>query len=119
MDAATRGASQAINLVLNVVANIISYIAFVAFLNSMTSFFFGLLGYDYITFQWLLGKALMPLAFMMGVDWTECEKVGELVGLRVNRACKCLLNERFGFTASFKVPKLNVLENISTSGEDI
>lgn len=29
----------------------------------------------------------MPLAWVMGVDWAECDKVGELIGL------KTILNE--------------------------
>lgn len=24
----------------------------------------------------------MPLAWVMGVDWAECEKVGELIGIK-------------------------------------
>ncbi len=83
VDAATRGASQATVIVLNVTANIISYIAIVALLNSLTSFFFGLIGHDHVTFEWLLGKTLIPLAYMMGVQWEECEQVGQLIGLKV------------------------------------
>jgi pyrimidine nucleoside transport protein len=85
IDAATRGASSATHIVHNIVALLISCIAFVAFLNSVTSYFFGLVGHDYVTFEWLLGKAFMPLAFVMGIPWEDCEQVGFLIGIKVSR----------------------------------
>ena len=44
MDAATRGASIAANLVLNITAIVIAFISFIAFLNALISFFGGLVG---------------------------------------------------------------------------
>jgi hypothetical protein len=85
VDAATRGASGASSIVANITANIIAYIAFVNLFNYVCSFFFGLIGHDYITFEWLMGKMLIPLAFLMGVEWDDCEKVGQLVGLKVRK----------------------------------
>ena len=50
------GASTAAMLVLNITAIVVAFIAFVAFLNSLCSFFGGLVGHPEITFEWLLGK---------------------------------------------------------------
>ena len=49
---------------------------------SLISFFFGLIGCDYVTFEYLIAKLFTPLAFMMGVDWVECEVVGKLIGIK-------------------------------------
>ena len=51
LDAAAQGASNAVFLVMNIIANLIAFLAFVEFLNSVISWFGGLLGADYITFQ--------------------------------------------------------------------
>lgn len=37
--------------------------------------------------QSLFGWIFMPLAWVLGVDWSECDKVGKLIGL------KTILNE--------------------------
>ena len=37
----------------------------------------------------------MPLAFLMGVDWDECEAVGRLVGI------KTVLNEFIAYRVYF------------------
>ena len=82
IEAATQGASTAAMLVLNITAIVVAFIAFVAFLNSVCSFFGGLVGHPEITFEWLLGYAFVPLAFIMGVDISECHMVGKLIGIK-------------------------------------
>ena len=51
LDAAAQGASNAVMLVANIIANLISFLAFVAFLNGIVSWFCGLLGFPYVTFE--------------------------------------------------------------------
>ena len=83
IDAATRGASSAAMIVLQITAIVIACIAFVAFLNAIVIFAFGLIGFDEtFTFELILGKAFIPLAYIMGVEWKECEKVGLLIGTK-------------------------------------
>ena len=48
----------------------------------------------------------MPLAWVMGVDWAECGKVGELIGL------KTILNE---FVAYQKLSEMVKAEELSVS----
>jgi nucleoside permease NupC len=38
-------------------------------------------------FQFIFGKVFIPLAWIMGVEWDECEEVARLVGI------KTLVNE--------------------------
>ena len=82
IDAATRGASEAAILVLNITAIVVAFIAFVAFLNAVVSFFGGLIGHEEVTFEWFLGKVFIPLAWLMGVPWEDCEDVGYLIGIK-------------------------------------
>lgn len=82
LDAATRGASIAANLVLNIIAIVIAFVAMIAFLNSMTGFFFGLVGLGYVNFEFILGKLFIPMAYIMGIDWEETEAVGRLIGIK-------------------------------------
>ena len=51
LDAAAQGAGNAVFLVMNIIANLIAFLAFVAFLNGVLSWLGGLVGADYITFQ--------------------------------------------------------------------
>jgi len=82
LDAATRGATEGATLVLQITAIVVAFIASVAFLNALISFFGGLVGFDEITFEWILGKVFIPVVYMMGVGWDECEVVAQLVGVK-------------------------------------
>lgn len=45
----------------------------------------------------------MPLAWVMGVDWSECDKVGELIGL------KTIVNEFVAYARLSKMLKAGEL----------
>lgn len=51
LDAAAQGAANAVFLVLNIVANLVAFLAFIAFLNGIISWLGSLLGAPYITFE--------------------------------------------------------------------
>ncbi|XP_022236212.1 solute carrier family 28 member 3-like, partial [Limulus polyphemus] len=82
IEAATNGASTAIALVANIAANLIAFLAFIRFLDAICTWIGLLVGWDFISFEWLLSKAFVPLAFLMGVEWNECEQVARLIGLK-------------------------------------
>lgn len=82
LEAAANGASNAIGLVANIVANLIAFIAFIGFLNFLVKWFATLIGYDYVTFEWLLSQLFIPLAYIMGVEWDQCDEVARLIGLK-------------------------------------
>nr|XP_049699363.1 solute carrier family 28 member 3 isoform X1 [Helicoverpa armigera]XP_049699371.1 solute carrier family 28 member 3 isoform X1 [Helicoverpa armigera]XP_049699375.1 solute carrier family 28 member 3 isoform X1 [Helicoverpa armigera] len=82
LSAATRGATNGIALILNIVANIIAFVAFIAFINGVLGYCGGLLGNPDINLEWILGKVFIPLSWVMGVPWEECELVGSLIGLK-------------------------------------
>ncbi|CAB3241958.1 unnamed protein product [Arctia plantaginis] len=82
LSAATRGATNGISLILNIIANIVAFVAFVSFVNGFLGYCGGLLGDPDINLEFILGKIFIPLCWVMGVPWEECEMVGALIGLK-------------------------------------
>lgn len=82
LDAASNGASQAISLVLNIIANLVAYVAVVAFVDALLKWITVLLGVDDVGIQFLLGKIFMPVSWLIGVDWEDCEAVGNVIGTK-------------------------------------
>lgn len=82
LSAATRGATQGISLILNIIANLVAFIALVAFINGMFGYCGGLLGFEELNLEYIFGKIFIPLAWLMGVPWEECENVAILIGLK-------------------------------------
>jgi pyrimidine nucleoside transport protein len=82
LEAAASGASAALPVVLGVIANLIAFVSFIAFANAIFEYFGGLVGIEGLTLEFIFGKIFTPLAWSMGVDWAECEYVGQLIGLK-------------------------------------
>ncbi|XP_011648149.1 solute carrier family 28 member 3 [Pogonomyrmex barbatus] len=82
LDAATNGALAAIPIILGIIANIVAFVSFIAFVNGILSWFGGLVGYDQLSLEIILAKVFMPLSWLMGVPWNHCEDVGTLIGLK-------------------------------------
>lgn len=100
LDAASKGASGGIVLVLNIAANLIAFVSLIAFVNGILGWLGMLVGIE-LSLQWILGKIFTPLSWIMGkltlllyfysilmklfslgVPWNECEMVGELIGIK-------------------------------------
>ncbi|XP_023211784.1 solute carrier family 28 member 3-like [Centruroides sculpturatus] len=82
LEAACNGASSAIALVANIAANLIAFLAFIHFVDNLIMWFGSLLGYDFISFEWILSKIFVPLSLLMGVEWKDCQDVARLIGLK-------------------------------------
>lgn len=87
IDAASSGAADGLKLALNVGAMLLAFIALLAMLNSMLSgigSFVGLdtFGFD-LTIQKILGWIFSPVAFMIGIDWSDAVQVGTLLGTKL------------------------------------
>ncbi len=87
IDAAARGASEGLYLALNVGAMLLAFIALIALLNALLGGALGLVGIEGITLEGILGTLLAPLAWLMGVPWSDATQVGQLMGI------KTVLNE--------------------------
>ncbi|XP_076763627.1 concentrative nucleoside transporter 2 [Xylocopa sonorina] len=82
MDAASKGATAGIPLVLGIVANIVAFVAFVTLINGLLSWIGMLVGNDELSFEFILSRIFMPLSWIIGVPWDQCEDVGTLIGLK-------------------------------------
>lgn len=82
MDAATNGAIQATELVLCIIANLIGFVAFIAFFNGVLGFFGHLVGWNELSMQFILGKVFIPIAWLIGVPVEDCETVAQIIGIK-------------------------------------
>jgi CNT family concentrative nucleoside transporter len=82
IEAAANGASQGVQLAINVGAMLMAFVALVALLNFLLGWTGGIVGYPQLSLQGILGFALRPLAWVMGVPWQDTAYVGSLIGLK-------------------------------------
>uniref|UniRef100_A0A8C6L063 Sodium/nucleoside cotransporter n=1 Tax=Nothobranchius furzeri TaxID=105023 RepID=A0A8C6L063_NOTFU len=108
LEAASSGASASIGLVANIAANLIAFLAILAFINQAFSWLGGMVGYPEITFQLICSYVFMPVAFMMGIPYDESFTVAELIGT------KLFLNEFVAYQklSGLKSNRLNGLDEV-------
>ncbi|KAL2790475.1 sodium/nucleoside cotransporter 2 [Daubentonia madagascariensis] len=82
LEAASNGATDAIGLAANVAANLIAFLALLAFVNAALSWLGELVDIQGLTFQVICSYILRPMVFIMGVEWTDCPMVAEMVGIK-------------------------------------
>jgi CNT family concentrative nucleoside transporter len=87
IDAAAQGAIAGLRLAAYVGALLVAFVALVAMLNHALASAGALVGLPDLTMQRVLGWALAPLAWLMGVPWEDAARVGALLGV------KTVLNE--------------------------
>jgi CNT family concentrative nucleoside transporter len=83
IEAAASGAGQGMQLALNVGAMLMAFVALVALINYLLGWVGGFVGQEGLTLQLLLGQVLRPIAWVMGVPWSETAYVGGLIGIKV------------------------------------
>jgi len=83
LDAAAAGASEGMALALNVGAMLIAFVALVALANAGLGALLGLVGIEGVTLQAIFGWALAPVAWLIGIDWSEAVQVGSLLGVKI------------------------------------
>src|SRR6266436_2875558 len=86
IDAVTRGTLEGAQLLLNIVAMLVVFVALVSLVNLSLAWLPHSAGAPY-TLQGLLGWALAPLAWLAGISWDEARQGGALLGT------KTVLNE--------------------------
>ena len=83
IDAAASGASSGLQLALNVGAMLIAFIALIALINTLLGSFGGLFGLEALSLQQILGYLFAPIAFLIGIPWSEATAVGSLLGQKL------------------------------------
>lgn len=74
MDALTRGTLEGAQLLLNIVATLVVFVALVALVNLVIAPY---------TLQGALGWVLAPLAWLAGIPWSEARAAGSLLGTKI------------------------------------
>lgn len=82
IDAAAEGGLLGLRLALNIGALLVAFVALVALANHAIGALGGLVGAPDLTLQAILGVAFAPVAFLMGVPWSEAREIGSLIGVR-------------------------------------
>ncbi len=82
IDAAARGASDGLQLALNVGAMLIAFLALLFMLDSGLGWITTKLGYP-LTFTQIIGYFQAPFAWLMGVESKDCLAVGKILGTRI------------------------------------
>jgi CNT family concentrative nucleoside transporter len=85
IDAASRGASDGLQLALNVGAMLIAFIGLIALVNGILGGIHGTRAFGWLpsTLQGILGRIFAPVAWLLGVKWNDCATVGNLLGTRL------------------------------------
>ena len=83
IDAAATGAGEGLKLAMNVGGMLLAFIALIAMLNGILSWFGGLFEYPQLSLELITGYLFSPIAWLMGVPWVDCFSVGTLLGKKV------------------------------------
>ncbi|HEY6863943.1 MAG TPA: nucleoside transporter C-terminal domain-containing protein [Burkholderiales bacterium] len=98
MDAVTRGTVDGMTLLINIVAMLLVLVALVALANQIVGLLPDVAGAP-LTLQRVLGWLMAPLAWVMGVPWSEATTAGALMGT------KTVLNELIAYIDLAKLPE--------------
>ncbi len=91
IEAIANGASTGLNLALHVGAMLLAFVGMLALINGLLGVVGGFLGMDHLSLGLILGTLLKPLAFMLGIPWSQAGIAGEIIGIKI------ALNEFVGY----------------------
>jgi CNT family concentrative nucleoside transporter len=93
IDAAARGASFGLQLALNIGAMLLAFIALIALVNGILGEIGSWFGVKNLSLELILGYVFAPLAFAIGVPWSEAITAGGFIGQ------KLILNEFVAYSS--------------------
>ncbi|XNZ27535.1 NupC/NupG family nucleoside CNT transporter [Helicobacter pylori] len=91
IEAIANGASTGLNLALHVGAMLLAFVGMLALINGLLGVVGGGLGMEHLSLGLILGTLLKPLAFMLGIPWSQSGIAGEIIGIKI------ALNEFVGY----------------------
>ncbi|XP_036133856.1 sodium/nucleoside cotransporter 1 [Molossus molossus] len=83
IEAASSGAAISVKVIANIAANLIAFLAVLAFINAALSWLGDMVDIQELSFQLICSYILRPVAFLMGVAWEDCPVVAELLGIKL------------------------------------
>ncbi len=96
-EAIGNGAMTGLQIALSVGAMLIAFVGLIYMLNGLLGWIGGLIGVPDLTLQYLLGQLFSPVAFLLGVPWSEAAQAGSLIGQ------KLVLNEFYAYIEFVKI----------------
>jgi len=98
MDAITRGTADGLRLLLNIIAMLVVLIALVHLANALLGLIPEIWGAK-LTLERMLGWFMAPVAWLMGIPWSEASAAGSLLGVKI------VLNELIAYLSLAKLPE--------------
>ena len=95
-DAAAAGAANGLALAVNIGAMLLAFVGLIALLNGLLGGLGGLVGWEWLSLEFLLGNLFRPMAFLLGIPWDEAAVAGNLIGQ------KLVLNEFVAFGSFYE-----------------
>ncbi|WP_205634756.1 NupC/NupG family nucleoside CNT transporter [Photorhabdus namnaonensis] len=83
IDAAASGAASGMQLALNVGAMLLAFVALIALLNGILGGIGGLFKYPQLSLELMLGWICAPIAYLIGVPWSEATVAGSFIGQKL------------------------------------
>lgn len=93
LDAAARGTVEGLQMALQVGAMVLVFVALISIVNGILAGIQGIVGWSWLptSVQAILGPIFAPVAWLLGVPWSDAPTVGNLLGTRM------ALNELISF----------------------
>ena len=108
IEAAAVGATRGMQLAINVGAIVLAFVGLIALANSLLEGLGNQFDINNFSLEIILGYLFKPIAFMLGIPWTEAQLAGNLIGQ------KLVFNEFIAY-ATFT----EVIENFDTRSQAI
>nr|XP_060611320.1 sodium/nucleoside cotransporter 1-like [Anolis sagrei ordinatus] len=83
LEAASTGAAMSVEVIASIAANLIAFLAMLAFVNSALAWLGELVNIPELSFQLICSYVLMPGAFLLGASWDDAPVVAELLGMKL------------------------------------
>jgi concentrative nucleoside transporter, CNT family len=96
-EAIGNGAMTGMQVALSVGAMLIAFVGLIYLLNGIMTGVGAWFGIEGLTLQWLLGQVFAPVAFLLGVPWSEAIQAGSLIGQ------KLVINEFYAYVSFVEI----------------
>lgn len=83
IDAAASGAASGLKLAMNVGAMLLAFVGLIALVNGLFGGVGGWFGHPELTLEMILGYLFAPLAFIIGVPWSDALVAGSFIGQKL------------------------------------
>jgi len=96
-EAIGNGAMTGMQVALSVGAMLIAFVGLIYLFNGVLSGVGSWFGIEGLTLQWLLGQLFSPVAYLLGVPWSEAVQAGGLIGQ------KLVINEFYAYVSFVEI----------------